>query len=65
VLVHTGVPDALGGHGVGGELVRAALQRAEREGLTVVPLCPYAREWLENHPDEAAGVEIDWRTPDD
>jgi predicted GNAT family acetyltransferase len=64
VLVHTGVPDALGGRGLGGQLVRAALQRAAREGLTVVPLCPYAREWLEKHPDEAAAVEIDWRTPD-
>jgi predicted GNAT family acetyltransferase len=64
VLVHTEVPDALGGHGLGGELVRAAVQRAAREGLTVVPVCPYAREWLEKHPDEAAAVDIDWRTPE-
>lgn len=59
-LIHTEVPDALGGHGVGGRLVRAAIDRAGREGLTVVPLCPFARSWLERHPDAAAQVSIDW-----
>jgi hypothetical protein len=59
-LVHTGVPDELGGRGLGGVLVRAAVDRAEREGLTIIPDCPYARSWLEKHPDEAARVTIDW-----
>lgn len=63
VLVHTGVPDELEGRGIGGRLVRAALERAEREGLTVVPSCPFARGWLQRHPDEAARVKIDWPTP--
>jgi predicted GNAT family acetyltransferase len=60
VLVHTGVPAELGGHGVGGLLVQAALAKAEAEGLTIVPLCPFARSWLERHPDTAAGVVVDW-----
>jgi uncharacterized protein len=60
VLVHTGVPDALSGHGIGGRLVRAALERAEREHLTVVPWCPYARHWLRHHDDWAARVKVDW-----
>ena len=60
VLVHTEVPDELGGHGLGGVLVRAALDRAEAEGLTVVPQCPFVRSWLEKHPDEAARVTIEW-----
>jgi predicted GNAT family acetyltransferase len=60
VLVHTGVPDELGGHGLGGVLVRAAVDRARREGLTIVPNCPYARHWLETHKDEIGDVEIDW-----
>jgi len=60
VLIHTGVPDELGGRGLGGLLVRAALDRARREGLTIVPNCPYARRWLETHADETAGVDIDW-----
>ena len=59
-LVHTGVPDALGGRGIGGRLVQAAMARARSRGEVVVPRCPYARSWLEKHPDEAAGVTIDW-----
>ena len=60
VLVHTGVPDALEGHGVGGQLVAAAVRRAAAEGLTVVPLCSFARSWLHSHPDAAGAVTIDW-----
>jgi predicted GNAT family acetyltransferase len=60
VLIHTGVPDELGGRGLGGVLVKAALARAEAEGLTVVPRCPFARSWLEKHPDEIGAVSIDW-----
>lgn len=60
VLVHTGVPASLGGRGLGGDLVRAAVAKAAADGQTVVPLCPFARDWLERHPDEAAAVTIDW-----
>ena len=63
ILVHTEVPEVWSGHGVGARLVRAALRRARADGLTVVPWCPYARSWLKEHPDEAGGVEIDYRTP--
>lgn len=59
VLLHTGVPGALEGQGVGGQLVRAAVGYAAREGLTVVPACPFARAWLDRHPDVAALVPID------
>lgn len=63
ILVHTEVPDALGGRGIGGRLVQAALDQARANGWTVAPWCPFAREWLDNHPDEAAGVPIDWSEP--
>jgi len=65
VLMHTDVPKALGGHGLGGLLVRAAVDRAAREGLTIVPLCPFARSWLERHPQVAAGASVDWGPPPD
>ena len=60
VLIHTGVPEPLGGRGIAGQLVQAAIAKAAAEGLTIVPLCPYARAWLERHPDEAGKVAIDW-----
>lgn len=63
VLVHTGVPDALGGRGYGSALVRAALERARREGLTVVPRCEFAQGWLEKHPGDVEGVEVEWPRP--
>jgi len=65
VLVHTAVPEALGGQGIGGRLVEAALKRAASEKLTVVPLCPFTRTWLERHPDAASAVNVDWGPPPD
>ncbi len=60
VLIHTEVPELLGGRGLGGVLMAAAVERAVRDDLTVVPLCPFARRWLQRHPDEAARASIDW-----
>jgi predicted GNAT family acetyltransferase len=60
VLVHTEVPPELAGQGIGGRLVAAAVERAARQGLTVVPLCPFARQYLERRAGEAANVAIDW-----
>jgi predicted GNAT family acetyltransferase len=60
VLIHTEVPEQLEGHGLGGALVTAAVDRAAREGLTVVPLCPFARGWLQRHPDVAGRADVDW-----
>jgi len=63
VLVHTGVPDELGRQGVGGLLVGAAVRHAAAEGLTVAPWCPFARRYLRAHPEEVAGVTVDWSEP--
>jgi uncharacterized protein len=60
VLIHTEVPPELEGRGIGGALVTAAIDQAVRDGLTVVPLCPFARSWLERHPDAASRAAIDW-----
>jgi len=60
VLIHTEVPIELEGHGIGGTLVTAAIDSAARDGMTVVPLCPFARSWLERHPDVANRAAIDW-----
>lgn len=63
VLIHTSVPEALSGRGIGGRLVRAAVDRAATTGETIAPWCQYARRWLERHPDEAAAIAIDWSPP--
>ena len=59
VLIHTGVPEALEGRGIGSMLVAAAIDEAKRRGLTIVPLCPFVTSWLEHHPDVGATVPID------
>lgn len=51
VLVHTGVPGALSGRGIGGRLVKAAVEKAAAEGLVVEAWCPFARSWLREHPE--------------
>ena len=52
-LTHTGVPEAIGGRGIAGDLVRAAFDHARAEGLKVRPLCSYAEAWSRRHGDYA------------
>lgn len=63
LLLHTGVPEAFRGRGMGARLMEAALDKARREHLTVVPWCPFARRWLKEHPDAYDSVTVDFRTP--
>ncbi|HTV84182.1 MAG TPA: GNAT family N-acetyltransferase [Dyella sp.] len=53
-ITHTWVPDDVGGRGIAGELVRAAMEAARGEGWKVEPACSYARSWMERHPEYAA-----------
>ncbi|GHB75087.1 N-acetyltransferase [Streptomyces xanthochromogenes] len=53
VAVHTVVEPGHEGKGIAGDLVREFYATAAREGLAVVPLCPYAAKWAERHPGEA------------
>ena len=49
-LLHTEVPRAARGGGVGDALVRAALRFAREHGQMVIPTCPYVASWLRRHP---------------
>ena len=57
LLTHTEVPEAAEGEGHGSALVQAAFDRARRDGLRVVPICPFVAAWLERHPDQADVAE--------
>lgn len=57
VLVHTGVEEGFEGQGVGGALVRAAVDELAAAGRTVRPDCPFARAWLERHPEHPVQVQ--------
>ena len=52
-ITHTGVPKAIGGRGIAGDLMREALSAARSNGWRVVPACSYAAAYLEKHPQEA------------
>ena len=50
-LVHTEVPEALGGRGIGSTLVRGALEAIRQKGLKVVVKCPFVAGWMGKHPE--------------
>ena len=50
-LVHTEVPPALEGHGIGSKLVRAVLEDIRAQGLKVVVRCPFVAAWMGKHPE--------------
>ena len=50
-FVHTEVPKALSGRGVGSALARGALEAARAMGLKVVALCPFIAAYIERHPE--------------
>jgi uncharacterized protein len=52
VFTHTEVVPSFEGKGVGGALVRAALDTVRAGGKRkVLPLCPFVKAWIGKHPD--------------
>jgi predicted GNAT family acetyltransferase len=51
-LLHTEVPVALRGRGLGSALVQEAIAFARASGSRIVPSCPFIARWLEDHPEE-------------
>lgn len=52
-IVHTGVPEEIGGRGIASELMKAALAHAEASEWLVVPACSYARAFKARYPEYA------------
>ena len=52
-ILHTGVPQAVGGRGIAAQLTQAALDYARSQGWHVQPLCSYAAAYIRRHPQYA------------
>ena len=51
IFTHTGVPEALGGQGLGSRLAVAGLDYARAQSLAVVPLCSFIAGYIQKHPE--------------
>ncbi|HEY6024933.1 MAG TPA: GNAT family N-acetyltransferase [Pseudolabrys sp.] len=52
-VLHTEVPKALEGRGIGSSLVRGVLDIARAQGLKVNAVCPFVKGYLDRHPEYA------------
>jgi uncharacterized protein len=50
-FTHTEVDESCEGRGFGSRLAEAALDDARRQGLEIVPLCPFIAHYVERHPE--------------
>jgi predicted GNAT family acetyltransferase len=50
-LVHTEVPSALGGQGIGSALAKFALEDARANDRRVIVTCPFVIAYLQRHPE--------------
>ena len=57
-LVHTEVPQAAEGQGIGAALAKAALDHAREEGMKVIPSCPFVRTYIKRHGEYADLVAV-------
>jgi hypothetical protein len=52
VLMHTEVPELLGGRGIGSALAEYALNYARANGLPVKVYCPFVAAYIKRHPEQ-------------
>ncbi|HEY3812538.1 MAG TPA: GNAT family N-acetyltransferase [Caulobacteraceae bacterium] len=56
-LTHFETPMHARGKGLAGRLMQAIVDDARARGLKIAPVCSYAVDWMEKHPDVAAEIE--------
>lgn len=52
-FIHTEIEPGHEGEGLGGQLVRGALDAARAEGADVLPFCPFVRTFIDEHREYA------------
>src|SRR5262249_41964514 len=57
-IMHTEVPKALEGRGIGSALIRGVLNTARAQGLKLRPVCPFAKAYIERHSEYADLMQI-------
>jgi uncharacterized protein len=61
-FTHTEVDESWAGRGFGSRLAAAALDDAGRQGLHVVPLCPFIAHYIEQHTEYAGLIAPNYHT---
>lgn len=51
VITYVEAPPALRGTGAAGRLMKGVAEEARAEQVKVLPLCSYARAWMQRHPE--------------
>jgi predicted GNAT family acetyltransferase len=52
-FLHTEVPEALAGKGIGSKLIKGVLDQVRARGLKVVAQCPFVKSYIEKHAEYA------------
>jgi predicted GNAT family acetyltransferase len=52
VLMHTEVPEKLGGRGIASALAKYGMDYARAHHFPVKVYCPFVQTWLKRHPEE-------------
>jgi predicted GNAT family acetyltransferase len=61
LIKHTEIKQEFEGKGYGSELVRRILDDVRQQGKTVIPICPYAMNFIRRHPEFLDVVQPDMR----
>lgn len=60
-FIHTEIDPAFEGQGLGGKLIRFALEDARARELAVLPFCPFVNGYIRRHPEFVELVPADHR----
>ncbi|WP_159990255.1 GNAT family N-acetyltransferase [Pelistega ratti] len=50
-ILHTVVPEAIGGRGIAGKITEFMLNTAKENNYKIIPSCSYTESYLKRHPE--------------